>query len=170
MRKPATDLLQGETLLRSAGGGPCRFIAGAQGGHLYLTNKRLFHEPLFGRKTILSIDLRRIAECSVAHFPFFFLMLLFPILLVLMVRRVLRLDLTDGTSVRLNVNRVRDWVNAINTARGGARAPRPRADALAGLSASSEPAVSRCERCGAVIGEGLSYCYECRPKEPAEYA
>jgi hypothetical protein len=107
MKIPKTQLLDGESLIIESGGGPASFL-GAKGGHVYLTNKRLFHESLIGSKLTFSINLDEIVQCEKVRWSN--LVCLIPLM------KCLKIFRKDGSSTRFNIADKDGWVVAIRNA------------------------------------------------------
>ena len=107
MKAPKAQLLDGEKLIRESGGGPATFL-GAKGGHVYLTNKRLFHESLMGGKLTFSINLDEIVQCEKVRWPH--------LICIIPLMKCLKIFRKDGSSTRFNVTDKDGWVVAIRNA------------------------------------------------------
>lgn len=108
MKQPKTELLNSEKVIRSSGGGPIKFLTGAKGGRLFLTNERLFHEPNIGKKKTFSIEVSDIADVKKARFSM--------LLMIIPIFKCIKVFLKDGSHTKLNVSDKDGWIVAIKEA------------------------------------------------------
>jgi len=111
MKEPKkTKMLEGENVIREAGGGPIKFKCLAFGGRIFVTNKRIIHE---GIKKVTTIDLSEIVKCEKSKF---WDIAFFPISFILPIRKCLKLFRRNGDSISFNVTDKDGFEVAINTA------------------------------------------------------
>ncbi len=108
IKLPKTKLNENEELIRRSGGGPIKFITGAKGGHLYLTNQRIIHENHVKRKT-LEIPISNIADVTIGHYSM--------LLMILPILKCLKVYLKDGSHYKLNVADKKGWSVSILAAK-----------------------------------------------------
>lgn len=100
MRTPKSELSDGEILLRESGGGPASFL-GAKGGHMYLTNKRIFHETLMGKKVSFQVNIDDIVGCDKVLWS--------NIACVIPLMKCLKINIKNGSAVKLKVVDMDGW-------------------------------------------------------------
>ncbi len=107
---PRSTLEDGETVIRSGGGGPAS-VLGIQGGKVYLTNRSLFHEPIIGTITNRT-PLDSIAECRKESVGFTLQLGLLSFL-----QKCIVIYTKTGVRIKYYVSNVDGWIVAINEAR-----------------------------------------------------
>ena len=110
MKQPKTGLQEGETLIRSGGGYPVTFFTGF-GGNLFLTNKRIFHESLFGGKVTISINHSDMAEVNKVRYSH--------IVSIIPLLKAVKIFKKDGSSSKFHVSDKDGWIVAIQQAMKG---------------------------------------------------
>ena len=100
-----SGLGEGEMVIKASGGGPISFVSGAKGGYLYLTNKKIIHETIFGKRT-MEIDIQNIGEVMVGTYSM--------LLMILPIMKCVHIYMkTPGVKYKLNVTDKIGWMMAI---------------------------------------------------------